>query len=128
MSSTIYILGINAYHGNASAALVADEHLVAAIEEDRFNRVKHWAGFPAESIRYCLDVAGVQPEEVDHIAISFDPRASMRRRLAFVARNQPSVTSLMDRLKRQGKTLKLCPYTTLSSCQGGMGIPERYVR
>ena len=45
------ILGINAFHGDASAALVVDGQLVAAVEEERFNRVKHWAGFPAESIR-----------------------------------------------------------------------------
>ena len=50
------ILGINAYHGDAAAALVIDGELVAAIEEERFNRIKHWAGFPAESIRYCLEV------------------------------------------------------------------------
>ena len=57
------ILGINAYHGDASAALVVDGQLVAAVEEERFNRVKHWAGFPAESIRYCLDDAGLAPDE-----------------------------------------------------------------
>jgi carbamoyltransferase len=48
------ILGINAYHGDASAALVQNGQLVAAVEEERFNRIKHWAGFPAESIRWCL--------------------------------------------------------------------------
>ena len=48
------ILGINAYHGDASAALVIDGKLVAAVEEERFNRIKHWAGFPAKSIQWCL--------------------------------------------------------------------------
>ena len=43
------ILGINAYHGNASAAIVCDGKLVAAVEEERFNRVKHCAGFPAQA-------------------------------------------------------------------------------
>ena len=57
-----YILGINAYHGDASAAIVVDGHLVAAVEEERFNRIKHWAGFPAQSIRYCLEAAGIQRE------------------------------------------------------------------
>ncbi|GAB5522009.1 MAG: carbamoyltransferase [Rhodothermales bacterium] len=124
MKSTItYILGINAYHGDASAALVADGQLVAAIEEERFNRVKHWAGFPAQSIRYCLDVAGVQPEELNHIAISFDPRANMGRRLAFVARNRPSVSSLVDRLKRQGKTLSL-----EEQCANAMGVERNALR
>ena len=42
------ILGINAYHGDVSAALLRDGELVAAVEEERFRRVKHWAGFPRE--------------------------------------------------------------------------------
>ncbi len=53
------ILGINAYHGNASAAILCDGKLVAAVEEERFNRVKYAAGFPAAAIRYCLQAAGI---------------------------------------------------------------------
>ena len=53
------ILGINAYHANASAALVCDGRLVAAVEEERFNRVKYAAGFPVKAIRYCLKAAGI---------------------------------------------------------------------
>ncbi len=101
------ILGINAYHGDASAALVQDGKLVAAVEEERFNRIKHWAGFPSQSIRYCLDVAGVGIGEVDHVAISFNPRANLGKRLAFVASHRPSARAIIDRLKRQGKTLRL---------------------
>jgi carbamoyltransferase len=101
------ILGINAYHGDASAALVVDGQLVAAVEEERFNRIKHWAGFPAESIRWCLAAAGVAATELDHVAISFDPRANVGRRLAFVAAHRPSLRAIVDRLKRQGKTLGL---------------------
>ena len=55
----MYILGINAYHCNASAAIVADGRLIAAVEEERFNRVKYAAGFPSAAIRYCLDAAGI---------------------------------------------------------------------
>ena len=51
--------------------------LVAAVEEERFRRMKHWAGFPREAIRACLDIAGVTPQEVDHFAISRDPRAQL---------------------------------------------------
>ena len=53
------ILGINAYHANASAAIVADGRLLAAVEEERLNRVKYAAGLPARAIQYCLDQAGV---------------------------------------------------------------------
>src|SRR4051794_31948774 len=97
------ILGINAYHGDASAALVRDGQLVAAVEEERFNRIKHWAGFPAESIRWCLREANLTPQDIDHVAISFDPRANFFKRLGFVLRNRPSLRAILDRLRRQGK-------------------------
>ncbi len=61
-------------HGDSSAALVVDGQLVAAVEEERYNRVKHWAGFPAASIRYVLEAAGVTIDQVDHVALSFNPR------------------------------------------------------
>ena len=101
------IIGLNAYHGDAAAALVMDGQLVAAVEEERFNRVKHWAGFPAESIRWCLKKGGIGPEDVHHVAISFDPKANIWPRLAFLARYRPSLAAIIDRLKRQGKTLGL---------------------
>src|SRR5688572_25754405 len=101
------ILGINAYHGDASAALVVDGKLVAAVEEERFNRIKHWAGFPEQSIRWCLESAGVRAAELDHVALSFNPKANFARRIGFVIRNRPSLSAILDRLKRQGKTLGL---------------------
>ena len=104
---TTSLLGINAYHGDASAALVVDGELVAAVEEERFNRIKHWAGFPAESIRYCLDAGGVAADQLDHVAISFNPKANLARRLGFVIRHRPSVRAIVDRLRRQGRTLAL---------------------
>ena len=51
----MYILGINAYHGDAAAAIIQDGELLAAVEEERFNRQKHCAGFPVHSIQYCLE-------------------------------------------------------------------------
>ncbi len=101
------ILGINAYHGDASAALVVDGRLVAAVEEERFNRIKHWAGFPAESIRWCLQSGGITAGELDHVGISFDPRTNFWKRIGFVVRNRPSLGSLLDRVRRQGKTIAL---------------------
>ena len=80
------ILGINAYHANASAAIVADGRLLAAVEEERLNRVKYAAGLPARAIQYCLDQAGVKLAEVDHIAIPRDPRARLATKLRFAMR------------------------------------------
>lgn len=83
MSLPTYILGINAFHGDASAALLVDGTLAAAVEEERFNRIKHWAGLPLESSAACLSIAGV--DKVDHLAVSRDPRAHFFKKLARVA-------------------------------------------
>ncbi|MGH7825516.1 MAG: carbamoyltransferase family protein [Candidatus Binatia bacterium] len=77
------ILGINAYHGDASAALVVDGQLVAAVEEERFTRIKHCAGFPARAVAYCLEAAGIKPAEIDHIAVAKDPRARLMRKALY---------------------------------------------
>src|SRR5665213_1351980 len=71
------ILGLNAYHGDAAAAIVVDGELVAAAEEERFSRVKHVAGFPALAAAWCLKEAGLDASELDHIAVSRDPRANV---------------------------------------------------
>jgi carbamoyltransferase len=70
------ILGLNAFHGDASAALLRDGQLVFALEEERLNRIKHWAGLPVLAAKACLE--GTQP---DHIAISRDPRAHLKDKL-----------------------------------------------
>jgi len=83
------ILGINAYHGNASAAIVCDGRLIAAVEEERFNRVKYAAGFPAQAIRYCLKEAGLTLEDIDHVAVPRNPYARLVTKL-FYALRMPS--------------------------------------
>src|SRR6266852_4066765 len=83
------ILGINAYHGNASAAIACDGRLIAAVEEERFNRVKYAAGFPAQAIRYCLKEAGVTLAEIDHVAVPRNPSTRLATKL-FYALRMPS--------------------------------------
>ncbi len=83
------ILGINAYHGNASAAIVCDGRLIAAVEEERFNRVKYAAGFPAQAIRYCLKEAGLTLADIDHVAVPRNPYARLGTKL-FYALRMPS--------------------------------------
>lgn len=101
------ILGINAYHGDASACLVQNGQLVAVVEEERFTRIKHWAGFPAQSIRYCLQVAGISAADLDHVAVSFNPKANLNRKLLFTLQQRPSVSSLLDRFSKQSKSASL---------------------
>lgn len=83
------ILGINAYHGNASAAIVRDGQLVAAVEEERFNRVKYAAGFPRQAIRFCLKQANLKLEEIEHVAVPRNPYARLGTKL-FYALRMPS--------------------------------------
>jgi carbamoyltransferase len=82
----MYILGLNAFHGDAAAALVKDGRLIAAAEEERFNRIKHCAGFPTQAIQYCLRAAGIDIEQIDHVGISRDPSAHLHKKVLAAAR------------------------------------------
>jgi carbamoyltransferase len=84
--SDMNILGINAYHGNASAALVCDGKLIAAVEEERFNRVKYAAGFPSAAIHYCLQEAGITLADIDHVAVPRNPYARLGTKLWYALR------------------------------------------
>jgi len=97
------ILGLNAYHGDAAAALVVDGELVAAAEEERFNRVKHVAGFPAAAARWCLAEAGIDPAQLDHLAVSRDPRANVGQKLLRTIRHGASARYLKARLQNAAK-------------------------
>lgn len=92
------ILGVNAYHGDAGAALVVDGQLMAAVEEERFNRVKHWAGLPVQSMRYCLNAAGLSIDQVDHLAISRNPRAHLYQKILFALSRRPDFRWIHDRV------------------------------
>ena len=95
------ILGLNAFHGDSSAALLCDGQLVAAAEEERFRRVKHWAGFPAQSIAWCLREAGLRLADIDHIAVNQDGRAQRWRKLAYVLAHPPAPDLLFERLRNR---------------------------
>jgi carbamoyltransferase len=83
----MYILGINAYHADSSAAIFKDGRLIAATEEERFRRVKHWAGFPSMAVEFCLREAGITLAQLDHIAIGRDPYAKLGKKLWFLLKN-----------------------------------------
>ncbi|PXF56172.1 MAG: carbamoyltransferase [Deltaproteobacteria bacterium] len=97
------ILGINAYHGDSSACLVVDGELVAAVEEERFRRIKHWAGFPSKAIRYCLKEAQIRVEDIDNIALNRNPTANLLNKVLFTFRKHPSLALVKDRLKNASK-------------------------
>ena len=118
----MHILGLNAYHGDVSAVLVRDGQLVAAIEEERFRRIKHCAGFPDRAIAECLRIGKVEARDVDLFAVSRSPRAHLWRKAAFLLRYRPKRT-IGDRLRNVASIVKL-PATIAAS----VGLDEYSVR
>ena len=97
------IIGINAFHADSSACLVIDGNLISAVEEERFNRIKHWAGFPIKSIKYCLEQSNLNISDIDHISINIDPKANYLKKLLFLAKHRPSFSLVFDRIKKKKK-------------------------
>ena len=97
------ILGINAFHGDSSAALVVDGVLIAAAEEERFRRIKHWAGFPSESIKFCLEYGNLKLEDIDHIAINQNSKSNFQHKISFALRNRISPASILKKIKNRKK-------------------------
>jgi carbamoyltransferase len=93
------VLGLNAYHADAAACILVDGRLVAAAEEERFRRIKHWAGFPSQAIAYCLREARARLSDVGHVALNSDPRANLPRKVVFALRNRPDFRLILDRLR-----------------------------
>ena len=103
----MYILGINAFHGDSSAAILRDGKMVAAVEEERFRRIKHWAGFPSLAIEYCLEAAGIGIGDVDHLALNSDSSANLLRKITYTLWNRPDIRLVLDRLRNRGERKSL---------------------
>jgi carbamoyltransferase len=97
------ILGINAYHADSSACIVHDGKLIAAAEEERFTRIKHWGGFPSEAIKFCLREANVDLSQITHISINQDSQSNFLRKITFTLFNQPSLKLIFNRIKNKKK-------------------------
>jgi len=92
------IIGLNAFHGDSSACLFIDGAMVSAVEEERFRRIKHWAGFPSESIAYCLRANNLSLSDIDVIAINTDPKAARWKKAAFALSGQASISLIKEKL------------------------------
>jgi len=97
------ILGLNAYHADSAACLLVNGRLVAAAEEERFRRIKHWAGFPSQAIAYCLSEGKVRLSDVDHVAVNSDRRANLFRKALFALQKRPELELVIDRLRNARK-------------------------
>jgi carbamoyltransferase len=103
----MYILGINAYHGDSSAALIKDGKVIVAIEEERIRRVKHWAGFPSEAIRFCISDAGISVEDIDYITIGRDPSAHFVKKMIGSIKRLINPKFVKDRLLNINKAISI---------------------
>src|SRR5690349_20562584 len=103
----MYILGINAYHADSSAAIFKDGQMIAATEEERFTRIKHWAGFPAQAIQFCLKEAGIGLAQVDYITIGRDPKAKLGNKLKYLAKNPYLIAGAVNRFKNSREVTSL---------------------
>ena len=99
----MYIIGINSHHPDSSACIIKDGKLIAAVEEERFTRIKHWAGLPVLSIRHCLNEAKIKLSEVEYISVNRDPEANFFEKFKFILRQRPSYKLILDRLKFRKK-------------------------
>ena len=95
------ILGINAFHADASAALLIDGRIASAVEEERFTRVKHCAGFPEQAILWCLKNSKISISDINHIAINTNPKANFFKKIIYTLRKSPNPGFLIDRFKNK---------------------------
>jgi len=99
----MYILGLNAFHGDSSACILKDGVVIVALEEERIRRIKHWAGFPIEAIKYCLKDANITIKDIDYITISRDPSANVIKKIKHTLKNKVSLSSIIDRYTNSKK-------------------------
>lgn len=85
----MFVLGISCFYHDAAAALLSDGQLIAAAEEERFNRQKHSNVFPALAVNYCLREAGITIEDVDHIVFYEKPLPKFGRIIETVLAEWP---------------------------------------
>ena len=71
------VLGLNINHADSSACIIRNGELLFAVEEERINRIKHWAGLPIESIKLCLKNSDISIDEITDISINSNPLSNL---------------------------------------------------
>jgi carbamoyltransferase len=98
------ILGLNMFHADASAAIVQDGEVVFAIAEERLNRVKHYAGFPALAVRACLEAVGAKITDIDHVAVGQDSEANLTKKVQYALANPAKILNFIRLRQRKEAT------------------------
>jgi carbamoyltransferase len=119
----LYILGINAYHGDSAAALLKDGKVVCAIEEERIRRIKHWAGFPSEAVKFCLNDAGISINDIDYITIGRNPSAHLAKKIVSSLKKLSSFSFIKDRVANIKKVTSL-----KSEVAKALGVNEKDIK
>jgi carbamoyltransferase len=99
------ILGLNMFHADASAAIIEDGKVVFAIAEERLNRIKHYAGFPALAVKACLDAVGARVTDIDHVAVGSDSKANLARKVQYALANPTRVSNFI-RLRERKEAMR----------------------
>ena len=94
------ILGINSNHADSSACIIVNGKIVAAAEEERFNRLKHWAGFPENAISYCLEDSGINFKDIEEVAINTNPLSNFGPKIFYFLKNYILGEKKLEILKR----------------------------
>jgi len=119
----MYILGLNAYHGDSSACLIKDGKIINAIEEERIRRIKHWAGFPSEAIKFCLKDAGITIIDVDYITIGRNPSAHLSKKIFSSLKKLANFSFIKDRVANIKKVTSM-----KSEVAKGLGVNESDIK
>ncbi len=99
------ILGLNMFHADASAAIVVDGEVVFAIAEERLNRIKHYAGFPALAVKACLDAVGAKITDVSHVAVGQDSDANLAKKVQYALANPAKILNFI-RLRQRKQAMR----------------------
>ena len=122
-----YIIGLNTYHGDSSACLLHEGKLLAAAEEERFCRRKHYAGFPSDAIAYCLREGGVSLRNIDYIAINSDPKANLWKKAKYALTHRVDLNLIKKRLEISNKRRSVIDILTDSYGKEEVRFSVRYV-
>ena len=123
------ILGLNMFHADASAAILQDGEIAFAIAEERLNRIKHYAGFPALAIQACLDAVGARIGDVDHVAIGQDKDANLAKKIEYAVANPDKLLNFLQlrRRKQQMQDLRSLLARSLACDPGSLKFQEHHL-
>ena len=97
------ILGLNINHADTSACIIINGKIIAAIEEERFVRKKHYAGFPLNSIEFCLSIAKLTINDVNFITLNYSPSSNLKQKVFYTIKNIISISTLKKILSFKNK-------------------------